>query len=208
MPKRTNCTKNGKKYYRISKIIGYDANGTPIKKDFYGDGLRDAKEKANDYINKLEMGYAIDFDKEIFGKVMKSWLFTIKRVAVKPSTFVSYEGTYRNYLSSSPFFNIKIADIKKINIQSYYNKLFTYGKSTEKIKQINKLLHSFFEYAIDEGYTIKNPCNKISIPKGTQKHEDKTRAVFTEEEINYIILKLNGLKYEYIVLTAIYTRNA
>ena len=208
MPKKTNCIKNGKKYYRISQIIGYDINGNPIKKDFYGEGYKEAQAKVNEYLNKLENGYDINFDKQTFNKAIKNWLFTIKRVSVKPSTFVSYEGTYRNYLSLSPFLNSKINDIKKINIQNYYNNLFNNGKSTEKIKQINKLLHSFFEYAIDEGYTIKNPCNKISIPKPPQINEDKIRSVFTEEEINYIIKNINGLKYEYVVLTAIYTRNA
>lgn len=205
---KPNYIKNGKKYYRITKVVGHNIDGSPIRKEFYGTSMKEAREKANQYIENLNKGYSIDFEKQIFNKVFKDWLFAIKRVAVKPSTFVTYESVYRNYLSSSPFSNQRISDIKKINVQTYYNSLFENGKSTEKIKAINKLLHSFFEYAIDENYIIKNPCSKISIPHSHSLHEDKNREVFTENEINYITNKLNGLKYEYVILTAIYTRNA
>lgn len=194
--------KNGKKYYRITKTIGQ------TRKEFYGTTLKEAKQKADAYLSNIDKGYSIDFDKQVFIDVLKDWLFAIKRVAVKPSTFMSYEGTYRNYLSSSPFAYMKINNIKKLDVQSYYNTLFESGKTTEKIKMINKLLHSFFEYAIDEGYILKNPCHKISIPKHLNFHEDKKLDVFSEDEINYISKNVIGLKYEYIVYTAIYTRNA
>ena len=208
MATKTNYTKNGKNYYRITKVIGHKPDGTPIKKEFYGTGYKEAKEKADKYISKLSNGLTANFDKQIFSNVLREWLFTIKRVAVKPSTFVSYEGTFRNYLSISPLSNMRMDTIKKLDVQNYYNKLFEDGKTTEKIKAINKLLHSFFEYACDEGYVLKNPCDKISIPKALNFHEAKNREFFTEEEINYIAKKINGLKFEYVVLTAIYTRNA
>lgn len=208
MAKKTNYSKNGKEYYRVSKVVGHKPDGTPIRKEFYGKGLKEAEAKANDYINKINSGYDIGYDKHIFNNVLKRWLFTIKRVAVKPSTFVTYEGVYRNYLSICPFSNKKISEIKKIDVQTYYNSLFTNGKTTEKIKAINKLLHSFFEYTIDENYIIKNPCAKIAIPHMPISHNDKKLDIFSEDEINYITKKINGLKYEYVVFTAIYTRNA
>lgn len=208
MAKRTNCSKNGTSYYRITRTVGHKADGTPIRKEFYGKGIKDAEDKANKYIDKINNGYDINYDKQIFNEVLKKWLFTIKRVAVKPSTFVTYEGVYRNYLSISPFSYKKICDIKKIDVQTYYNDLFKNNKTTEKIKSINKLLHSFFEYAIDENYIIKNPCTRISIPTPHEINDNKKLEVFTKDEINYIISKLNGSKYEYVVLTAIYTRNA
>ena len=199
---KPNCIKSGRPYYRITKTIGQ------TRKDFYGTTLKEAKEKAETYMASINKGYSLDYDKQIFINVLREWLFAIKRVAVKPSTFVSYEGIYRNYLSSSPFAHAKINAIKKLGIQSYYNNLFENGKTTEKIKMINKLLHSFFEYAVDEGYILKNPCHKISIPKHFNFYEDKKLEVFTEDEINYIAKEINGLKFEYIILTAIYTRNA
>ena len=83
---------------------------------------------------------------------------------------------------------MKISDIKKIHIQDYYNNLFNSGKSTEKIKAIHKLLHSFFEYAVDEGYLYKNPCHKAIIPKNNLvKRENKKIDCFSQDEIKDII---------------------
>lgn len=191
---KTNCIKNGKAYYRITKVIGHK-DGKPIRKEFYGKGIKDAEKKALEYMNKT-------IKTEPFIFMLKTWLFTIKRIAVKPATFVHYEGTYRNYLQKCPFKLYQIADIRKLDIQNYYNSLLEEGKSAEKIKSIHKLLHSFFEYCIDEELINKNPSNKISIPKTNQ---DKKLDIFNKEELNYIMDNLKGLKYEPIICTAIYT---
>ncbi len=186
MAKRTNYTVNGKEYYRIRKTIGHKADGSPIIKTFYGDGLKEAEEKADAYLNKIKNGFNLDFEKVTVAELLKIWLFNIKLVAVKPSTFVSYESNYRLYIAKSNLALMKVCNVKKIHIQNFYNALFE-TKSTEKIKSIHKLLHSFFEYAVEEGYIIKNPCHKAIIPKNTlEKSENKKLDIFTIEELNYI----------------------
>lgn len=186
MAKKTNSKINGKEYYRIRKTVGHKADGSPIVKSFYGSGIKEAEEKAQEYMNKLNSGYSNDFDKVTVIELLKTWLFNIKLVAVKPSTFATYESNYRLYISTSPLANMKVSSVKKINIQTFYNDLFK-EHSTEKIRAINKLLHSFFEYAVDQGYLLKNPCHKIIIPKNQlEKHENKKLDIFTPEEINYI----------------------
>ena len=206
MAKKTNFEVNGSKYFRVTRTVGHKADGTPIRKTFYGTGINEANEKADEYMNKLKNGYSNEFDKVTLIEVLQKWLFSVKLVAVKPATFVTYESNFRNYITNSNIAGLKVCDIKKIHIQDYYNKLFSEGKSTEKIKAIHKLLHSFFEYAVDEGYLIKNPCHKAIIPKNTLvKHEDKKLEIFTQEEINNILKAFKGNKYEYLVYTAVFT---
>ena len=150
MAKKTNFEVNGNKYFRVTRTVGHNPDGTPIRKTFYGTGINEANEKADEYMNRLKSGYAVGFEKVTVIEALKKWLFSVKHVAVKPATFVTYEANYRNYISNSEIAAMKISDIKKIHIQEYYNKLFSSGKTTEKIKAIHKLLHSFFEYAVDE----------------------------------------------------------
>lgn len=45
MAKRTNFESNGKEYFRIVKTIGHKADGTPIRKQFYGTGKKKLKKK-------------------------------------------------------------------------------------------------------------------------------------------------------------------
>ena len=65
-------------------------------------------------------------------------------------------------------------------------------KHTEKpmtpyrVKDIHKLLHLFFVYCEKDGYTIKNPCNNVTLPKDNKKDleilERKNKIDFFTEE--------------------------
>lgn len=206
MAKKTNFEVNGSKYFRVTRTVGHKADGTPIRKTFYGSGINEANEKADEYMNKLKNGYSNDFDKVTVSELMDKWLFSIKLVQVSPSTFMAYEGNYRLYISQSNIAALKVCDVKKIHIQEYYNNLFSNGKSTEKIKQIHKLLHNFFEYAVDEGYLVKNPAHKTIIPENKlTKTETKEIPIFSPKELEDIKKAFINNKYENLIYTAIYT---
>lgn len=205
MAKKTNFEVNGKKYYKVTRTIGKKPDGTPVKKVFYGSGINEANQKAEDYMNKLKNGLENSLLNITVGELMKKWLFSTKRVAVKPATFVTYESNYRLYINPSDFSTQAISTIKKIHIQDFYNELFK-TKSTEKIKAIHKLLHSFFEYAVDDGYIAKNPCHKVIIPRNNlEKTEKKIIPVFTAFELKQIKKAFRGNRYELLVNTAINT---
>lgn len=206
MAKKTNFEVNGNKYFRVTRTVGHKADGTPIRKTFYGSGINEANDKADEYMNRIKNGYSNEFDKVSLAELMDKWLFTTKLVQVSPSTFMSYESSFRLYISQSNLAALKISDIKKMHIQEYYNSLFSSGKSTEKVKQIHKLLHNFFEYAVSEGYIVKNPAHKTIIPKNKLvKTKVKEFDIFTPEEIEQIKAAFSGNKYETLIYTAIYT---
>ena len=80
---------------------------------------------------------------------------------LKPSTFESYEGLYRNYIEPDDISTQPIKDIKSINIQNFYDRLMKLKlKHTEKpmtpyrVKAIHKLLHLFFVYFVCFVYFI------------------------------------------------------
>lgn len=203
---KTNINVNGHKYYKVTRTIGHKADGTPIKKVFYGKGVKEAEAKAQAYLDKLNNGYINNFDKTILNDLFKVWLYNIKLIEVKPSTFVAYESNYRNYIATSSFAGLRVNEVKKLHIQEYYNKLFSTGISSTKIKYINKILHNFYEFAINEGYASKNPCHKIIIPKDTtKKPKDNTPQIFSQDEIQQILKSFKDNPFEYLIYTAVYT---
>lgn len=205
MAKKTNSKINGQNYYRIRRTIGHKANGKPIIKSFYGSGINEANQMADEYINRLKNGLENSLLDITVDELMHKWLFSTKRIAVKPATFASYEGNYRLYVQPSSVSILKISEVKKMHIQDFYNNLFK-TNSTEKIKAIHKLLHSFFEYAVDEGYIAKNPCHKVIIPKNNlTKTEKKEIPVFSADELKMIKEAFKGNKYELLINTAINT---
>ncbi|WP_411679759.1 hypothetical protein [Clostridium thailandense] len=166
MARKTNTEINGSEYYRITATIGRDSNGKLIRKQFYGSSKKEAEDKKNEYLAGIKNGLNTDFKNAILGELMHSWLFEIVRLKVKPSSFQKYEGIFRNYIKERELYGSKISDLKSMQIQRYYNKLFDNGVSSNVLKNLNKLLKQFLNYAFDEGYFLRNPISgkKIVVP--------------------------------------------
>ena len=62
MANKTNCVKNGKKYYRVYLDLGRDSNGKRIRKEFYGVNKKDAEAKLEQYKDGLNAGLATNYD--------------------------------------------------------------------------------------------------------------------------------------------------
>jgi integrase len=172
---KTNYEKGGSKYYRISVDLGRDSQGKRIRKEFYGSSKKDAESKRDEYLKGLGSGLAKDFDKLVLGDVFKIWLYEIVKSTVKPSTYERYEGIYRLYVKPAPFFSIKLKDLRGLDIQRYYTSLVDAGKTASVIKNLHKLLKSFLNYCVDEGYIIKNYCTgkSITIPENNYVADDE-----------------------------------
>ena len=205
MAKKTNITINGKEYYRITKTIGHKADGTPIRKPFYGAGKKEAEEKAEEYMNKIKNGMSLDFENVTIDELIYKWLFQVKKNEIKASSFQSYEGTYRNYIKDSDIAGLKVYNTKSIQIQEYYNKLGK-AKTYSQIKKLNKLLKQFFFYAEREGFILKNPCTNITIPgNSVKKSVNQEIEYFNTEEIKQLKKAFKGNKFENLVLVALGT---
>ncbi|URZ04086.1 tyrosine-type recombinase/integrase [Clostridium felsineum] len=207
MANKTNCIKNGKKYYRITATIGRDSNGKLIRKEFYGKNKSEAEKKRDLYLNDIKSGLNIGYEKVTLGDLMHTWLFEVVRISskIKPSSFNRYEGIYRNYIKNSSIYNIKLSDIKQLILQRYYNELYDNGKSSNVIKNLNKLLKSFFNYEVDEGYLIKNPCGKRLVIPGEQEVSKEEIEVFSDTEIKALIKALDGNRLKGLILLALGT---
>ncbi|WP_374118926.1 tyrosine-type recombinase/integrase [Clostridium sp. OS1-26] len=138
---------------------------------------------------------------------MHTWLFEIVRLKVKPSSFQKYEGIYRNYISECELYGLKISNLKYIQIQRYYNKLFDNSISSNVIKNLNKLLKQFLNYAVDEGYLLKNPISgkKIVIPSEKDVTDTKEVEIFTNDEIDSLKKVLEGHRLKSLILIALGT---
>ena len=205
MAKKTNVTINGKEYFRVTRTIGHKADGTAIRKTFYGSGINEANAKADEYMNKIKSGMSLDFENITIDDLIYKWLFQVKKNEIKPSSFQSYEGTYRNYIKNSDISGLKVYSTKSIQIQEYYNKLGK-TKTYSQIKKLNKLLKQFFYYAENEGYILRNPCNNITIPGKSDKKSVKSEfEYFNEKEIKQLKKAFKNHKFENLILMALGT---
>lgn len=208
MAVKTNFEVNGNDYYRVTCSIGIDSNGKRIRKTFYGKSKKEAENKKAEYLNNIQLGLSKDISKAYLASTMKTWLFEIVKVSsnIKPTTFERYEGIYRNYIQDSPIASLNISSIKSIQIQRYYNDLYTNTdknkrKSSSQIKTLNRLLKQFFNYAIEEGYILKNPCQgkRVVIP-GNVDNIKREVEIFTDDELKKIFNSTTSSTIKYMAI--------
>jgi integrase len=205
MAKKTNFEVNGKKYYRVTRTVGKKADGTPIRKTFYGSGINEANEKADAYINDIKNGLVNNYEYAIFSELMTVWLFDFlhKSSKIKPSTFQRYEGIYRKYIKDSDIAGLNLKDCNTIKLQKFFNDLsVTYSYS--QLRYLCDVMRNFLNWCIDSGYILKNPCLKIEI-KGNKseiikrKKENKIE-ILSEDEIQKIKEYIKGTEFELLFL--------
>lgn len=205
MAKKTNFEVNGSKYYRVTRTVGKKADGTPIRKTFYGSGINEANEKADAYINDIKNGLVNNYEYAIFSELMSVWLFDFlhKSSKIKPSTFQRYEGIYRKYIKDSDIAGLKLKDCNTIKLQKFFNDLST-TYSYSQLRYLCDVMRNFFNWCMDSGYVLKNPCLKIEI-KGNKseiikrKKENKIE-ILSEDEIQKIKEYIKGTEFELLFL--------
>ncbi|VDG72171.1 tyrosine recombinase XerC-like protein [Clostridium carnis] len=131
-------------------------------------------------------------------------------VNIKTSSVSRYTGIYSKYFENCPISHLKINDLKPIDIQRYYNSLHKKGISSNVIKNSNKLLKQYLNYAVDCGYIVNNPCSgkKVVIPKdNVYKDTDDINKlpVFSKEDLNKILSQKEDTKIIYISLISLGT---
>ncbi len=212
MANKTNFSVNGKRYYRITKTIGKKADGTPIRKAFYGTGLKEASQKVDQYMNGLKMGFINNGQIVTINLLLPKWLFSVKKNELRPSSFETYESTYRNYIKRHFISDLPINEIKTLRMQEYYNDLLKEDISTNTVKKVHKLLRQFFGFADREGYIVKNPCLNVTLPKAKKEaalkiisNKKVEFSYFNENEIKTLRRLFKNTPYEQIVLFALGT---
>lgn len=205
MAKKTNFSVNGNEYFRVTRTVSHKADGTPIRKTFYGTGIKEANDKADSYMNKLKNGLVTNFENITIQELMQTWLFEFLHNSskIKPSTFQRYEGVYRNYIKDSEISGLKVHSVNLIQLQTFYNKLTKEKYTYSQIQTLNKVLKVFFNWCIVNGYAIKNPCLNVEI-KGNKSeiinNKRKEVEILTEQEITTIKDYVKGTNFELLFL--------
>lgn len=198
MPAKTNCTKNGKDYFRVSLTLGRDENGKSIKQEFYGKNKAEAENKKAEFIKDRESGLNTQLRKQLLAPCMRVWLDVVVD-DVKPTTKEKYKGILKNYINQSLLANIPLKDVTNILVKKYYADLRKNGKRETQILSVNKILKKFFYYCMAEGAITRNPCFGIKIKKKTAK---AALPVFKSDEIKKILPACEGNRLKSLIYMA------
>lgn len=189
---------------RWRALISYkDINGKTKRKAIYGLTQGEVKRKSEQFKRSLNNGVLQTNGEITLSQWFHDWLFMFRKNELKPSSFERYEGIYRNYIRNSTIGNMKLVDIRTINIQNYYNTLMNKeGKQASTVKSINKYLKVCINDAIKQGYIQNNFCTNIKLPKINKKKEIHA---YTLEEQKLLLLAVKEHRLYALFLMALGT---
>lgn len=172
--------------------------GEEKKKSFYGTAKygSDAKRKRNQFIEKIEAGDYSDIKKV----TIEGWLEKFLKVYGANLAQTTIDG-YKNYIDNHivpSIGKIKLADLKPIHIQKFYNDEREKKFKEKTILQEHRILHKAFKKAVGDGLMAKNPCDGVDAPSP----DDFTPTIYTEEQFSNLLNALVGHRMEAVILLA------
>ncbi|MBS7528556.1 site-specific integrase [Fusibacter paucivorans] len=198
MAKKTNYSTGGKNYYRVRTQVGVDDQGKQVMKVFYGASKREAELKRDEYLASVRNGMSADYDKMQFANFFTNWLTIVHRQALAQSSYNRYDTIHRVWISKGLFYNMKLSQIKSIDIQKFLNDI-------DKIPTAEKtymILTTFFKYCIRERVLIFNPMDNVKKPV---KKEVEKKKYLKENEIELLVNAYHKDHRLFIYIFALYT---
>ena len=144
-------------------------------------------------LEKVNSGRYIDESDMQLRDFLTDWL-SRKKNKIKPTTYDSYDQHMRVHIL--PIIgDKKLKDFRRKHIQEFYDLKFESsridqkgGLSSATIVKIHNILHTAFEYAVNNQMISINPTKDVAIPRSMEKE----RRVFTLEEQKAFIAALEG----------------
>lgn len=207
MAKKTNCTINGKEYYRIYRKVGMKINNLGIwvddRKAFYGSCKREAEEKYQEYMNRKKSGQAVTT--ACLGQLLDQYIDEIFKLSdLASSTKAKYITAYKQLLRPDRLAGLPITEITAMDIQQFYNNA---DSSETSIRAVHNLLRRFFKYAELQGI-CRDVTHSVTPPKKAKNKaetDDLAVDVWEDEDLQKVIEALDNDRLRLLVIMAVNT---
>ena len=211
MATKTNIEINGKSYYRIKRVVGYeyiDGERTPITKQFYGRSKGDAESKYKAYRDDMirqeyERRESLTAKtRRTTGELMDYYCDNVLEDNVKyaPGTRKLYADSYKCHLKDSDLSTIHIADLTAEDIQQFYKDL---DISQSAIKTLHKFFVAFMKWAVAGRY-CSNVLEAVALPEKKENKQSDDIIIWTDEEVQIVKEKLSGHRYYPCIMFGLY----
>ncbi|MCI7302202.1 MAG: site-specific integrase [Clostridiales Family XIII bacterium] len=207
MAKKTNCTINGKEYYRIYRKVGMKVNKMGIwvddRKAFYGSCKREAEEAYQEYMNRKKSGQTAT--ETCLGQVMDQWVQEVfKSSSLAKSTKAKYITDFEKHLKPSKLAGLPLAEISALDIQQFYNDSTA---SETSIRSVHNLLRRFFKYAELQSI-CPNITHSVAPPRKSKAGpaiNNLTVDVWEDNDLQKLISEMDDHRLRLMVIMAVNT---
>jgi integrase len=188
-------------------LVGYQPNGKPDRRYFYGASREEVSAKVADATDKAFKGqFPVKRSSLTTGDFLKSWLNTFKRIEVKPRTYEWYCDVSKGIINILG--DVPLKKLDTMMIQSFLNtKLRDEGKSVRTVKGFRDVLNQALTHAAEAKLIGDNPVTRTKLPKQERKVVDDDGAKAMSIELRQTVLNAasdDGI-YKPIIYTLMFT---
>lgn len=161
------------------------ATGKAIYKNVLGKTQAEVKEKLKKAIEEAKGLDVAKAESYTVGQWMDVWYEYYAKIKVRPSSHKTYEGYIKNHIKPS-IGNIPLTKLTTLDLQRLYQKLLTEGRvdrleaknqpkglSSKTVRNINQVISSAMQLAIQQHLIAQNPTDGCALPK-TEHREMQT----------------------------------
>ena len=209
MAKKTNCTVNGKDYYRICRKVGKKLNKCGVWVDdyrnFYGASKREAEEKYNTFMQRKDNGVVSG---KCLGELIQEWIDNIfSESKLATGTKYGYIRSYQHLFTGCSLAGRMIDEVSAMDLQLFYNQLIENGSAAGSVKHMHNLLVRFYKYVELNGIG-RNITTSVTVPNrdrapAVDLGDDLT--IWSDKDIRLVINALSGTTMRFVVVLAVNT---
>lgn len=209
MAKKTNCTINGKEYYRIYRKVGMKVNALGIwvddRKAFYGSCKREAEEKYQEYIQRQRSGQSTT--EACLGQLIEQYINTVFKFSkLAESTKNQYISAYGKIFRSEELAGRKPCEVSALDLQEFYNNLS--DDKITKARGLHFLLRRFYQYAELHGI-CRDITVSLTLPKKVQAEisidNPNDIEVWEDADLKVLLSALEGHRMKFLIIMAVNT---
>lgn len=202
----TNCTINGKNYYRICRKIGMKRNRSGAwvddYKNFYGKTRKEAEQKYAAYMQQKQQP---EFIRQPFGSAIEEWIrISFESCNLAPTTKRLYVKAYFRLMALDPIAATPLQDLKPLQLQTFINEL---QAPASQIQALHKLLRRFYKF-LALNYEMTDITTAIELPQSRKNDVFSAFSritVWNYDELQNVLLNLEKERFRLLVILAINT---
>lgn len=159
-----------------------DANGERVQRRVTSRLKSTAQDKLNALQADIRNGTAVARPGRTMtvGAWLDYWLENVKKPAVRPKTFKSYELSVRAYLKPH-IGDVRLDKLTPAHIETMHKELRKH--STRNAQKAQQTLGAALTKAVKDGYVARNVCASVDMPK----HKKKDRGAFALETAVHVL---------------------
>ena len=163
-----------RKKYKYQKYFTYDDHRYVVRAD------TPEELAVKEYKKRQELeGYVKTIGREMLVKDwIKEWMETYKEPSVSPESYTVYQSNIKRHILPA-IGNMKVKAVKPAHCQKLLNEMKKKKMSASYLRRVRILLNEIFREAEQNGLTLNNPAERLTIPTGTVR---ESRALTEYEE--------------------------